>query len=273
MAVERIEDKSRPVLYLALIIIISYPLLYPIGLPIQISQSTVEFSDAIESLEEGDVVIYNYDVESYGWDELESMIMAINKHLYSKRVKIIYASTFPMGPVFIDKSLEVTKSWREDNDMVEGRDWVNIGYLYGEAAVATLATNFHLLISVDHYGNSVAGTFLDDVQDGSDIDLIISVDCYGGSGWFVNQFYLAYNNPILIGCIGVSIPGTLNRVAVGQAVAYLGGIPGGAEYELYTGYLGKGIRQLDAISLSHVMGLAGILVGNILMLNRKREGR
>lgn len=266
---ESLEARSRPFIYLIVFFVVGLPLIFPIGLPVKVPQSTVDFYNVIESLPEGSIVLFNYDVESHGWDELASQIIAINKHLYSRPVKVLYTSTMPFGPNFVEKSVEEVSDIINSNDKKVGRDYVNIGYLHGEAAVAAIAFDFHKLISVDFYGNSIEGTFLDEVKDGSDVDLIISADCYGGVTRFINHFYLNYDTTIINGVIGVSIPGALNSLNVGQIKAMLGGIPGGAQYELVTGFKGAGIKQTDAVSSSHIMGLFLILLTNVLLLIRK----
>ena len=273
MSEERINTVARPIIYLATFLLIGIPLIYPVGLPIKVSQSTIDFYNQIESMPEGSVVIMNFNVETFGWDELESQLVSITKHLISRPVKVIYVSDMALGPAFIEKTLKMASPQIEKHNKEYGQDYVIAGYLAGESAVAAIASDFHKLISVDYYGHSVEGTFLDDVKDGSDIDLVISVDCFGGTSPYIRHFYLSFGTPILTGTLGGGVPSAINNVQVGQIKSYLGGIPGGAEFEYLSGFPGVGITSSDAMTIVHLMGIALIILGNIVLLSRKIGGR
>ena len=267
-----IETRARPIIYLVVFIVVGLPLVYPLGLPNGASEYSLNYYREIQSLPEGSIVIMNYDIEATGWDELKSQVIATVKHLMARPVKILFVSDHVLGAAFVEKSLDLVQSHIDANGKEYGIDYVILGYLPGEAAVAAMATDFHQLITVDYYGNSVAGTFLDDIVDGSDIQLVVSIDSFSGIGPYINHFYLKYGTTLLEGCLGGMIPGAINTYQVGQIQGLLGGIPGGAEYEYLTGYPGEGIKSTDAVSLIHLMGIGMIVLGNVVYFRKKSGG-
>ena len=68
---------------------------------------------------------------------------------------------------------------------------------------------------------------------------------------------------IIVGCIGVSAPGMAPFLQSGQLSALLPGLTSSAEYELLINRKGLAIAGVDAVSMSHILVVLLVVLGNI----------
>lgn len=262
-------ETQKRIVYLILFIVVAIPILNPIGLPVAINEYTRSFYDTIQELPEDSVVLVHYGFEAGAWGELDSQCIAVVQHLMKRQIKIIFCSTWGMGPPFIEKTLDVT----DTGERVYGEDYVNVGYIPGwETGVAAMANDFHGIVNVDYYGDSIDGTFLDDINTGHDVDLVIAFECgSAGSGTFLTQFQVPFGTEVLSGAIGVIVPGVIPFYQSGQISGLLASVRGAAEYEILTNNPGKGAIGTDVLTFAHVWLIISVIIGNIIYFMEREK--
>jgi len=250
--------------YLVLFIVVLGPLINPIGMPIGVSAMTKHYYSVIDTLQEGDIVLDAWNMEYSGYMELKPGVLATHKIFIEKGVKLVIAFGHFEGIAIPDVVFKELSTWLDRYDYTEGEDYVIIGYVFpNEAAVAALAQDFHANVRVDWKGNSIEGTFLDDVQDAGDFDMISDYTTGLATTPIVRHMVLEYDTPMIVNAIGVSVPGALANLDAGLYTAVLASTRGGAELELLIGSPGPGLKSMDAFSFGHYMLLAFIVIGNI----------
>jgi len=260
-------ENQKRLVYIMLFILVAIPYFKPIGLPVAINDYTRDFYDTLVEMPEGSTILVHYGFEAGAWGELESQCVSVAQHLMKLPVKVIFCSTWGMGPPFIERTFD----YIDVGSKVYGEDYINIGYIPGwETGVAALANDFHSIVSVDYFGDSIDGTFLDDVNDGSDIDLVIAFECgSAGSGTFRQQYQVPFGTPVLSGAIGVIVPGVVPFYNSGHISGILASVRGGAEYEILTNNPGKGVVGTDVLTFAHVGVIIAVIIGNIIYFRER----
>lgn len=265
-------EYDRRYVYLAMFIVVIGPLLSPIGVPISVSPSTRQYYEVINTVGEGDIVFFTLNTEFSGYNEIQSGIIASMRVFIENGAKIVIAVGHPEATsipnlIFQDLNKEIT-----ENDYVYGEDYISLGYIMpNEASVAALAEDFQGTVSQDWLGVPTAGTFLDDVKTWEDIDFISDYTTGLSTTYVMNHFALR-GTPMVVNCIGVMIPSSMNYVDTGVYLALLSSMRGGAELEYLTGHPASGLTAMDAFTFGHYMLIGFIVIGNLgyLMYTRKQ---
>jgi len=114
---------------------------------------------------------------------------------------------------------------------------------------------------------------MQNINSAADVDLIISIETGtpGLTEW-LRQWQEPYRTPIIVGCIGVSAPGMAPFLQSGQLSALLPGLTSSAEYELLINRKGLAIAGVDAVSMSHILIVLLVVLGNVgYFINRGKK--
>jgi len=179
-------------------------------------------------------------------------------------VKLCIAFGHYEGVALPGEIFKQLQTWLDRYDYKEGEDYIIIGYVFpNEAAVAALAQDFHANVRVDWKGNSIEGTFLDEIQNAGDFDMISDYTTGLATTYMINHMVLQYGVPMVENSIGVSVPGHLANLDAGLLTALLASTRGGAELEYLIGSPGPGLKSMDAFTLGHYALIIFIIMGNI----------
>lgn len=220
---------DRRVWHLLIFILVGYTMLHPIGLPLKVSPEVKRAYEVIESLKPGDVVLINFDIAAYGWDEIKGSALSMIPHIFSKEgVKVIFFTDQDQGYIFIERTIaEIGRPmpgydkfpWYEIHGKKYLQDYINIGFIPGfDKAIAALAQDFRGVVGKnDWYGNNIE-KWLDDngIKSAKDIDLILTLDCAGAQSHWVRYWYIPYKTKILNAMIGVSAPESIVNYNAGM---------------------------------------------------------
>ena len=261
------------IVYLLLFLVVTIPLLSPMGLPISVSPSTVVYYDVIDALGPDDLVLVVLDTEFSGYMEIQSGIIASMRVMVERDAKMCVAVSHPEATGIPDLVFAAIKNTVEEHDYTYGEDYVILGYVFpNEAAVASAAQDWQGVIHKDFYGQSTEGTFLDQIHDWSDWTLISDYTTGIQSGSLINHFGLR-GTPMIVNCIGVMISTQMPYLSTGIYQALLQSMRGGAELEYLTGHPGPGMTAMDAFTLGHYLLIALIIIGNIGYFGTRENSR
>jgi hypothetical protein len=250
--------------YVVLFITTLGPLISPLGLPIGISAMTRNYYAELDTLQEGDIVFDTWNMEFSGYMELKPGVLATHKMFIEKGVKLCIAFGHYEGVALPTEIFKQLKKWLDDYDYTEGEDYIIIGYVFpNEAAVAALSRDFHANVRVDWKGQSIEGTFLDEIQNAGDFDMISDYTTGLATTFMIRHMVLEYGVPMVENSIGVSVPGHLANLDAGLLTALLASTRGGAELEFLISSPGPGLKAMDAFTFGHYSLIIFIIIGNI----------
>jgi hypothetical protein len=251
-------------------IVISIPIIYPIGLPVKVSDYTQKTWEMLESLEAGDVVVMEYGAWPVMWDMSGPTIVALNKYFYTRDIKVINYCFEPTG-VAVPMMRGVEESEPEKYGREYGEDYVIFGLVAGmEIGMASFAADMAGTYTVDYYGNPTTDIpLMQNVNSANDVQLVVSILSQGHlPDYVVRQWAQGYGTPTIFVTLWGVAPNILPyypREAKGMLID----VEAGAELEFLSGLYGAGLALVDAKSVAGFLALAFFIAANIVAIGLK----
>ncbi len=266
------ENLDRRIIYLLVVATLFYPLMKPIGLPVGLSETTSKAYETIESLKPGDIALLSPSFTPGTIAENLPQTVVFARHLMQRGVRIVGVATRADSALFND---QVLQRWAPEYGYVYGKDYVVMPYVAGDEAlvIAMGRMPFSELYPVDFYGNSTAGTLIDEIQTVEDIDCVVDMLTGDSLIWFIRQLNASFGTVVTGGTTAVGAPGLIPYYQSGQLSGVLSGLKGAAEYELLAKLPGTAASGMDAQSLSHLLIVFFVLMGNAAYFTRRRSGK
>jgi len=270
---EFINRLDRRWIYLVLILVVLFPLVKPIGMPISISSWTEAFYSEIEKLQPGDVVVLSIDYTPSGGPDVHPQAVALFDHLMRKQARVIGVSFLDTGPPLLQ---EILDPYMEGQGKQYGVDFVNLGYIPGlESAISAFAADMQRAAPVDFFGKRTETLpLMQEVRDMNDV-MVVADFATGipGPAEFIRQVGQNYPVTMLCGVVTVMGPQSEPFYQSGQLKGLLSGLRSAAEYEVRSGAPGRAAAGMDAQSLGHIVIILAMAIGNLAyFLNRRKEG-
>jgi hypothetical protein len=273
---EKLDDAPSWVFFIVPIIVLAIPMLYPLGIPFEISSYTQTAFDQLENLDAGDTVVFEFGGREMHWDMLGPTAIAISKYLLSQNVNIVYYCFEPSG-ISVPYLRSIYAADPESLGATYGEDYVIFGLAAGyEIGIASFASDMAGTYDVDYYGATTTSLpLMQQVNSAEDIDMVISlIGMCTSADWITRQWAEKYDVPVITitswGCVPSITP-----YYPQQLTGIIPDVEGGAEIELLTGMLGAGVSYIDAKSVGGFLILAVFIAGNIVylgkVLTRKEE--
>lgn len=278
----RLATLDRRFIYILVIVLVLIPVLQPIGMPISVTEDTKAFHSVLSELDENDIVFTAWETGFSAYNELKSGIICSHRMIIESGAKMVAAFSTTEGFAIFEKVFGAPEKGLkgvlthelEQYDYTYGEDYIVLGYvLVNEASTSSIARDFHGIIHTDWKGNSIEGTFLDDVHDAGDFSLIVDFSPGMQTTALINHWVMDYGTPMIEGAIGVNIPAYAPYVDTGHLQALLQSTRGGAELEYLTRKPGDGLTAMDAFSLVHYLVIIFIILGNVGYFGWQRHAR
>mgnify|MGYP005855545361 FL=1 len=256
---EKLGRVDSRVIYALLIVVLLFPLVRPIGLPISVSDYTKKSFAVLDSLQPGDKIIMDVAFSVSGAADVQPQTVAVLKHLFGRGVRIIIVANQTDGAMVIEA---LTKPY-EAAGKKYGEDFVNLGYLAGgENAIAAYCRDLKKSYPADFRGNSTSTLpILQGVNSVSDVKMFVFFTTQN-SDMYVRQI-TQYKVPLVGGLINTIAPQAIPYVNAGQLAGIMIGLRGGAEYEMLMKAPGQGVASMDAQSLGHLLIIVFIIFANV----------
>ena len=270
---ERMLNIDRRIIFVVIGLCTLLPLLYPVGLPIKISQEVRGVYDHIESLPERSVVLLSLDFDPASKPELYPQAVAILRHAFKKNLRVIAMTLWVSGTGMADELL--TKVATESGKQ-RGADYVFLGWSPGGTAVIiNMGQDLYNAFPSDYGGKSTKGQpVLEGVNSLKDVTYAVSLGA-GNPG--VEAWYVfgkdKYKFELGGGCTGVIAPGLYPLLRSGQINGLIGGLRGAAEYESLIGQKGRAVAGMDAQSATHVAIIVLVALCNVFYFTLRRQAR
>lgn len=268
---DRLARMDRRVIYSVVFLSLSIPLIWPIGLGVSVGPETQKLYDIIEALPSGSAVIVSMDTSPGGYGELASGTTALLNHMARKGLRVIGMGFFDTGPSL----LETAFGGSEFRNKEYGKDYVNLGYLAGgETAIAAMARDIPGSFPRDYRGNVTSSLpIMEGIKSVRDVALIVTISSgTPGVPEWIRQVGDPMKVPIATVLVAVNVPNMTPYIQAGQLKGMIPSMKGAAGYESLMGVRGLGTAGMDAQSVSHLVILAFVILGNVVHLASKKSG-
>ena len=268
----KLQEIDVRYVYLLIWIVVSIPILWPIGLPPGvISEETTRLYQYIDNLPQRSIIVMIDDTGPAAAAECHSGEIAVLYHCMMKGLRVLfYASRTDAVPFIDDAMMKVLGKTSDQPDY--GKLYVNLGYIpQGEIGLAGLAANIFFK-SVDAYGKDTETmNFFADLptKTARDWSLVIY---YGASNvdWVVRQVTDPYGCPTAGGVAAV-LASRIYPYCWDRVIGFLTGLAGSAQYEVLVKRPGEAAAGMDAQSLGHLAIIIMIVLGNIGYFASRRK--
>ena len=265
---------DRRWIFLAVALLVVVPLALGVHIaPVAPTARARGFYDAIERVPAGSTVLLSGDYDPGTIAENYPMHLAAARQLMRRNIKIVGLALYPGGPPLTDQVLSIAGA---EYGKKEGIDYVNLGYKAGnELVMSQMGSSIPRTFPVDRRGVPVSQIpVMRGIQNYANFPLLVNISAgYPGTKEWVQQVVSRYHLPMVAGVTAVSAPEYYPYLQAGQLKGLLGGMAGGAEYEVLVGKPALATRGMDAQSLAHIFIALMIILGNLAFLGEDKERR
>ncbi len=266
---DRLDKLDRRIYYWLIVIVITWPLVSPIGLPITVKPSSRALYDGLTSVQEGDVVLVDIFMSVSTWPECMGGLVVETNTLIDQGAKLVY----------IGNSVDVSRSWERLKELVPrienleyGADVVFLGYYTGEdAAAAQMAVDMSSIFPADHFGTPIEDLPLMSESNSATDYAMVLFTAEGEVKW-IQQWGEPYGVPVA--GMGIAMKGSALApyLASGDIFGLAVGVRGAAELEKLAGMPGAATTTMDAISSTHLLFVILIVLANLPIIYNKIKG-
>src|SRR5262245_52429973 len=253
--------------------LVLFPLLFPLSLPLFISSPVRSFVEAVDSIPDGSRVLMSCDYDPGSIPEMVPMTRTALRHLLDKKCKVIITVLWNGGPGLVDKVVRQVIE-KEYPNLKYGVDYVNLGFKSGDEAVMVLmGQGIANAFPRDYRGNDTRSMpVMKGVRDYSSFAMLVNISAgFPGTKEWVQHVQARFHIPMVAGVTAVSAPEYYPYLQSKQLLGLLGGMAGAAEYEKARGEKGSATRGMDAQSVAHYFVALCILLGNVVQWSKGRR--
>ncbi len=271
---ERLMKIDRRILYIIAAVLVVLTILFPLNLPIKISDMTKNCHKAVDDLPDGSLVLLCPQYDPGSAAELTPQFTAFLYQLAEAHHKIVVVSTsWPLGAELVHPIVK---------DILEGQygykygvDYIEVGSKPGGTVwMQQVVTDFVGTCIVDRENKPLSQFPIMQQLPKVTKDYVaatIVLDCGSpGAKEFLPMINQVTGIPLIVGEVQMSIPEMMPFVSSGQIAGMIGGSRGCAEYEQLIGHPGKGTKSQDTMSVIALMTTLFVILGNIGYLARKK---
>ncbi|MDM7460716.1 MAG: hypothetical protein P3X24_003585 [bacterium] len=263
---QRMLGIDRRLLYLLLFVNIVVFLLAPLRMPASISPPVQKFYDEIEKLQPGDLVMISSNWSASTIAENQPQLEAVLTHLMRKQVRFTFVSNEAQSR---DISLRLAERITQGAGYEYGTQWAHFGFVPNLiVAIKGMVNDLPSTVKQDVRGTAITRLpVMQGVKSLSDYKMVIDVT---PSGTVPNWISYSPKNLVILYCpTSVMAAEAYTYLDSGQIKGMITGAKGAQEYEQLLNIVGLGTRFMNAISFSHVLIIAFILLGNFAMLMQR----
>jgi len=252
---------SRQLIFVLIALSVAIPLVIKIGLPNDVTSEVMQVYEEINLLDSASVVLISFDHEASSLPEVKPMAVAILRHCFSKDLKVIGLALLAEGTAIGD---EILREIAKEYDKEYGKDYLFLGFRpQYQAAILGMGEDIKRVFPQDYKNIPLERIpMIKDIKNYEDVSLIISVADGDMPAYWVDYAVSRYHKKVSAAVTAVMATSFYPFLASGQIVGLLGGLKGAAEYEILIEKPGMGQRGMDAQSVSHLVIILLVILGN-----------
>jgi hypothetical protein len=251
----RLQSIDRRIIYTVIFLVLLFPMLKPMGLPLKVTRETQAAFDTVDALPPRALVMFTTATAPGVEAELEPQSIAMIRHMIKKNLRIVFVPTASDSPRYCDRYSEMCVAAGYKN----GVDFMQLPYQSGGetlfAAIGTDLKSAYSMLGASELWDSITGI--------KNFDCLI--DCGGGESqmWALGHIEAPHKVKTICLITAVILAVRQPYFSSGQFKGILSGLSGAAEYEFLARVPGLGAAGMDAQSLGHLWVIVLIVVGNI----------
>lgn len=259
---------DRRIIFLLVAFAVTLPLFSKAILHIEVSPTVKAVYETVDNLPAGSKVLVSFDYDPASAPELQPMALSFFRHCFSKDLKVIIIGLWPQGPVQANIALEDVFRDPEvqAKNLQYGIDYVNLGYMAGnEVVIQSMGSNIHTTFPADYSGNRTSELpLMKGVKNFDNIDFVYNLSAgYPGTQEWVQFAVDRFNARLGAGNTAVQAPMMYPYMQAGQLIGILGGMKGGAEYEIIGKRPARAVSYMFSQGVSHAVVVFFVIVGNL----------
>lgn len=270
--IERLTSIDRRYIFIIIVLAVIIPLLMPIGMPIIETDEVKSVYDYIEKLPPGSAILVAMDYDPAALAELYPMTLAILRHAYLKKIKVIGMTLWNTGTTLGDIAMREAAEGMAQY----GEDYVYLGFVPGAAnVIMSMGEDISSAFPKDYNGTPISEIpAMRGIKNYKDISLMVDLAAGATPEVWIVYAGAKYKQTIAVGCTAVSAVGYYPFLNSKQIIGLIGGMKGAAEYENLIEKRGTATAGMDSQSISHIAIILLIIIANIsYFVMRKRAKR
>jgi len=274
---EKLMSIDRRVIFLFVGVALIVPLFLDIEQKIEVTPEVQTLYDAFMELPPGSKVLMTFDYDPPSAPELQPQAITALRFCFDRKLKVIIIGLWPMGPMQANLALETIFSEKKylDKEPIYGVDYVNLGYSPGnELVIQRMGSSIPSTFPRDFRGTPIEEIpLMQGIVNFSNLDFILNLSAgYPGTVEWVQFAVDRFHARMGAANTAVQAPLVYPYVHTGQLTGLSGGMKGAAEFEVLTGFTGKGTKFMLSQSFAHIIVVLFIIIGNIAyFVTRGRE--
>jgi len=270
---QRLMRIDRRLIYLAIAAVVAAPFVFNWTLPLgSASPRTRAVYRHIEALPPRSAVMICFDYGPASMPELHPMGIALARHAFSRKLRVIGLTLGPEGLIMAQNALSAAA---KDYGAREGEDWVNLGYKPGFISVILgMGTDIPKVFRTDHRGVPIAELrAMDGIRTYADLGLVVELTASPAINDWVVFAQSRFHAKLAGGVTAVMATDMYPYLQAGQLIGLLNGLKGAAEYEALIRHPGLASLGMTSQSFAHVAILVFVVLGNIGYFATRRRRR
>jgi hypothetical protein len=269
---------TTKIIYVLIFVLVAYPLIFDITIPLPVSDYTANYGKAVNSITPGTVVGFNNLASGASYQQLGSAIIRTMVTVWEKGGVIMFFETrtegVPFTQLMIDAAKKIYAARNPGKTIEYDVNYVQLGYIAGEeTGFAAFIADIKGIIKEDIHGTPTDQlNLIKDVTDGSDVPFMVHIMAGVPSPYMLRQYQTKYGGTMVEVCTDVDLAGEMPYIQSGQVAGVIIGASGAAQYEAVTGIPGPNLRLVNPLSLTSVLVIVVLVLGNADYLYNKYKG-
>lgn len=263
---------DRRFIYLLILLAVLVPLFIPPPTNVRVTPEVKVVYDRVEALREGQIVMLACEYDPSMSAELSPMHIAVLRHCFRRNIKTLTTCLSANGVSLVEGEMQRMAA---EYGKKYGEDYVFLGYKpYPGIVIMAMGEDFRNPFPTDYYN-----TRLDDlpmmrgVKNYQSVAFVLTINATSGIDYWITYGSGRYKFPLAAAASAVMAPNYYNYLQSGQLFGLIGGLRGAAEYEELVGYPDMAVRGMFVQSISHLLIVALIILGNIAFFLGRRGRR
>jgi hypothetical protein len=256
-----------------MIAVIVIALLKPMGLSLAPGSDTKKVYDIIEKLPPKSIIFLGFDYTAGAIPEIGPSVTSMMTQGFRKDFRFVAMGIYSnMGGDLANDVWNVMK--QEFPNKKYGVDFVNLGYKPGDQVLLQrlVASVAEASAGSDYYGNKIETLpLMGEFKTVRDAKAIATFFTGMPDRDYVKHIAQPFNIPLICSTWTGGIPTVLPLYQSGQVAGIVTGMRGSAEYELLVGKPGSAVSGMDVQSLSHLLVVVFIIMGNLSYIMTRRQ--
>lgn len=284
--IEALTKVDRRIIYVILLVVVTVPLIFPSAQSVRVMPPAEKFFRAVDEIPPDKALIADFDYTPQDMPELEPMGIALLRHAFRKRIKVLVVSLYVQPLGLAQRALQqVTEEFNSvaqtnADSIIYGRDYIFLGWQVGAVnAMLTMGESITRFYPVDYYGNRTDTLpLMKKIKNYRNVGLVASLSPSDLPKYWVAYAQNRFGVKVSSGITSVSASEFYPYLQTGQFSGMLVGMKGAAEYEemveqnLDIKGRRKASESLPSLTYAHLLIIAFIVVGNVgYFLSRRQK--